>query len=64
MRIDLSFWRFVIILHFAKSLLWSKGGDTYIFHVGSFTNGKSTAVQIVILPISLIVGYVLKEKGE
>ena len=58
MRLDLSFWRFVIILNFAKSLLWSTGEDTYYFHVGSFTNGKNTAVKIVILPISLRVGYV------
>ena len=64
MRIDLSFWRFVIILHFAKSLLWSKGEDTYYFHVGSFTNGKSTAVKIVILPILLMVGYALEEQGK
>ena len=64
MRLDLSFWRLVIILHFAKSLLWSKGEDTYYFHVGSFTNGKNTAVKIVILPITLMIGYALKEQGE
>ena len=64
MQLDLSFWRLLIILHFAKSLLWSKGEDTYFLHVGSFTNGKNTAVKIVILPISLMIGYVPKEQGE
>jgi len=62
MRLDLSFWRLVIILHFAKSLLWGKGEDTYYFHVGSFTDGKNTAVKIVILPILLMVGYATKEQ--
>jgi len=62
MKLDLSFWRFVIIVQFAKSLLWSKGEDTYYLHVGSFTSGKNTAVQIVILPISLMVGYAPKEQ--
>ena len=64
MELDLSFWRFVIILRFAKSLLWSKGDDTYYMHIGSFTDGKNTAIKIVILPISLMFGYALKEKGE
>ena len=64
MKLDLSFWRFVIIFRFAKSLLWSKGEDTYYLHIGSFTDGKNTAVKIVILPISLMVGYALKEQGE
>ena len=64
MKLDLSFWRFVIQLNFAKSLLWSKGEDTYYLHVGSFTNGKNTAIKIVILPILLMIGYALKEKGD
>jgi len=57
MKINLSFWRFVIILNFAKSLLWSKGEDTYLLHVGTFTNGKNTAIKIVILPMGLMLGF-------
>ena len=57
MKIDLSFWRFVIIISFAKSLLWGKGEDTYLLHIGTFTNGKNTAVKIVILPLSIMVGF-------
>lgn len=57
MSIDLSFWRFVIILSFAKSLLWGKGEDTYLFHVGTFNKGKNTAIKIIILPISLMIGF-------
>ncbi len=57
MKIDLSFWRFVIILSFAKSLLWGKGKDTYLLHVGTFTNGKNTALKIVILPLCIMIGF-------
>ena len=60
MKIDLSFWRFVIVLNFAKSLLWSKGDDTYLFHIGTFKSGEDTAVNIVILPMSLMMGYARK----
>jgi hypothetical protein len=56
--IDLSFWRFVIQLNFAKSLLWGKGEDTYLFHIGTFSRGSDTAIKIVILPISIMIGFV------
>lgn len=56
MKVDLSFWKFVIILSFAKSGLWGKDDDTYFFHIGTFTNGRSTAIKIIILPISLMMG--------
>lgn len=58
MKINLSFWRFVIILNFAKSLLWSKNDDTYLLHIGTFTNGKDTGLKIIILPISLMIGII------
>lgn len=64
MELNLSFWRVVIILRFAKSLLWGKGIDTYYLHIGSFTNGKDTAVRIIVLPFSLMIGYKNWEKGE
>ena len=57
MRIDLSFWRLVILVDFAKSWIWAKGDDTYFFHVGTFTNGKRTAVRIIFLPCSIAVGF-------
>lgn len=58
MKIDLSFWRFVIILQIAKSGIWYKGEDTYILHVGTFTNGVDTGVKIIFLPFSLMIGVV------
>jgi hypothetical protein len=61
MKLDLSFWRFVIFINFAKSLLWSKGEDTYLFHIGTFTNGKNTAFKLVVLSISIMIGYAPKE---
>jgi len=57
MKIDLSFWRLVIILSFAKSLLWGKGDETYLLHFGTFTDGKNKAIKIVILPISIMVAF-------
>lgn len=56
--INLSFWRFVIHLNFAKSLLWTKNGDTYIFHIGLFSNGVDTGLKVILLPINLKVGFV------
>lgn len=56
MKIDLSFWRFVIILSFAKSLLWSKDEDTYLFHIGTISRDGNTALKIILLPISLMIG--------
>jgi hypothetical protein len=40
----------------SKSFLWSKGEDTYFFHIGTFYNGKNTALKVVFLPFSLMVG--------
>ena len=48
MKFDLSFWMFVIIIRFAKSLLWGKGDDTYLFHVGAFSNGDNTALKVIV----------------
>ena len=61
MRKIFSIWRFVISLAFAKSLTWGKGEDTYLFHVGTFTDGKQSALKIVILPVSIMIGYARKE---
>ena len=57
MRVDMSFWRFVIIISFAKTFLWQKGDDVYYFHVGTFSRGDDVAVKIIILPFSLMVGF-------
>ncbi len=54
--LDLSFWRFIILLHVAKSGLWEKDGDIYFFHVGTFTNGVDKALNIIVLPFSLKIG--------
>lgn len=64
MKFDLSFWRFVIILHFAKSWLWGSGRETYLFHVGTFTDGKQTALKVVVLPVCLLIGFVRKRGGR
>ena len=57
MKLDLSFWRFVIILSFAKSWLWAKDEDTYLFHIGTFSFDNNTALKVIILPVSLMVGF-------
>ncbi len=64
MKIDLSFWRFVIIIAFAKSWLWGKGNDVYFFHIGTFTDGKSTAMKIIALPISICFGIARCDKQK
>ena len=55
MKVDLSFWRFVIILSFAKSLTWGKNDETYFLHIGLFNDDKNTAFKFIFLPISLMV---------
>ena len=60
MKFDLSFWRFVIILNISTSFLWAKGEDTYLFHLGIFKNGEDTAIKIIILPLSIMIGFVRK----
>ena len=61
MKFDLSFWRFVIIISFAKSFLWGKGNDTYYLHLGTFTDGDNTALKLIILPMSIMIGLIKKE---
>tara|TARA_B110000902_G_C14179747_1_gene540083 strand:- start:434 stop:625 length:192 start_codon:yes stop_codon:yes gene_type:complete len=61
MKVDLSFWRFVVIVAFATSLLWGKDEDTYWFHIGTFTDGENTAVKVLLLPFSLCLGFIKKE---
>lgn len=58
MKIDLSFWRFVIILSFAKSLTWGKNDETYFLHIGLFNDDKNTAFKFIFLPVSLMVGFI------
>lgn len=58
MEIDLSFWRFVIIVHLAKSGLWGKDEDTYLFHIGTFKSEGNTALKVIVLPVCLMVGFV------
>lgn len=62
MKFDLSFWRFVVIISFAKSFLWGKGKDTYYLHLGTFTDGDNTALKLIILPMSIMIG--LAKKGS
>lgn len=64
MKIDLSFWRFVIILAFAKSGLWGKANTTYFLHIGTFHNDKNSALSIILLPISLSIGFIKKSENE
>lgn len=55
-ELDLSFWRVVIIITFAKTWLWAKHNNLYLFHIGTFTDGVNTALSIVILPLSIKIG--------
>ena len=65
MNKSFNLWRFIINVGFAKSFLWAKDEDTYFIHIGTFTNGKDTALKIVFLPFSFMVGFIkIKEKGE
>lgn len=58
MKFDLSFWRFVIIFSISRSFLWAKDEDTYYFHIGAFSKEEKTALKIIILPFSLMIGFV------
>jgi len=58
MKIDLSFWRFVIVIGVAKSFLWCKGEDTYLFHIGTFSRNNDTALKIIVLSVSFMIGFV------
>jgi len=55
-KVDFSFWRFVVLLNVSKSWTWGKGQDTWLFHIGTFTDGKVTALRIVLFPFNLSVG--------
>ena len=61
MNINLSFWRFVIHLDITKSGLWTKGNNTFWFHMGTFTNGKDNALSLIILPLSFKIGFAKKK---
>jgi hypothetical protein len=58
--VDLSFWRFVIFINFAKTWIWSDDYDdtryTHIFTV-RFVTKKHTGLQIIILPFWLMIGF-------
>lgn len=58
MKVDLSFWRFVIIIFLSKSLTWGKEGETYLIHVATISNGKDKALSIILLPILIHIGFI------
>ena len=60
--IDLSFWRFVIIIYLSRSFLWKKDDDTFLFHIGTFSKGPYTALRLILLPLSLCVGYITPKR--
>lgn len=49
--------RLVFNLGIAKSGLWCNDKDTHWFHIGTFTDGKQTALKVIVLPFSLMVGW-------
>lgn len=55
---NLDFWRFVITVAIAKNGIWDTGHEKYYFHIGSFTNGTYTGYKLIILPLSISVGFV------
>ncbi len=64
MNIDLSFWRFVIIINLAKSLLWGKGGDTHFVLIGTFSNGINTGFRVIILPVRVSFGFASRGSSD
>lgn len=62
MKWDLSFWRFVIIFSIAKTGLWEKNNDAFLFHVGTFSNENNTALRVIVFPFSLMAGFIRKEQ--
>lgn len=64
MKIDLSFWRVVFFIHLAKSLLWHTDGNLFFFHLGTITDGKNTALNLIILPLSIKVGFATKKEPQ
>ena len=58
MKFDFVLWRLYFCFAIAKTGLWAKADDLYLFHVGTFTNGKNTALKVIILPFSLMVGVI------
>ena len=49
--------RLVIGLSFSKSFLFCKGNDTYLFHAGIWRKDEMSAIKIVFLPISIMIGW-------
>ena len=58
MKLDLSFWRFVVFVSLSKSFLWGKGNETYLLHIGTITDGENSAIKIVVLPLSIMIGFI------
>lgn len=56
LKIDLSIGSFFIQVQLSKSFTWCKGDDHYFLHVGTITDGKNTAVELVFLPVLIFVG--------
>jgi hypothetical protein len=64
MKLDLSFFRFVIIFSIAKTGLWKKNNDVFILHIGTFSNETDTAVRVILFPFSLMLGFIRKEQEK
>lgn len=64
LKLDLSFWRFVIVLQVAKTGLWKKESDVFLVHIGTFSNERDTAFRAVLFPLSLMVGFIRKEQDR
>lgn len=60
MVFDLSFWRIVLFVSIARSGTWGKNGDTWLVHVGTFSRDGDTAVQIVLVFLSVQIGFASK----
>lgn len=60
MTLDLSFWRVVLLVSIAKSGTWGKRNETWLLHVGTFSDGANTAVSIVIWFLSIQLGVINK----
>jgi len=61
-KIDLSFWWFVIIISVSRSLIRTDR-EVYLIHAGSFSNAnKDKAFKIVIPFAVLLIGFIKPNK--
>jgi hypothetical protein len=64
MHLDISFWKIVLVLSFAKSLLWEKDGEIMLVHIGVASDVEGKALKLIFLPFSIIIGFASPSKAQ